>query len=239
VTIVLAHRGASRRERENTLAAFAAARTLGAPWVELDVRLASDGALVVHHDGVYGDGRAVHATPGDQRPAHVPLLADALMACEGMGVNVEIKNSEGEPGYDATAAVVAPTVAVIAATGWRDRVLVSCFDRPTLRAVRAVDGALATAFLTARVPLDAAERDAWLAGLAAEGHSALHPLWPLADADLIAACHAAGLAVNVWTCDDPGAIRRLASWGVDGICTNVPDVALAALADVESGRRPG
>ena len=116
--------------------------------------------------------------------------------------------------------------------GWRDRVLVSCFDRPTLDAVRAADGALATAFLTAQVPIDAAERDAWLAGLAADGHSALHPLWPLADAELIAACHAAGLAVNVWTCDDPGAMGRLAGWGVDGICTNVPDVALAALADV-------
>jgi glycerophosphoryl diester phosphodiesterase len=230
VTIVLAHRGASRRERENTLAAFAAARTLGAPWVELDVRLASDGALVVHHDASYGDGRAVHTTPGGQRPTHAPLLADALAACEGMQVNVEIKNDG--PGYDPRAAVVAPTVAVIAATGWRDRVLVSCFDRPTLGAVRAADGALATAFLTANVPIDAAERDAWLAGLAADGHTALHPLWPLADAELIAACHAARLAVNVWTCDDPGAIRRLAGWGVDGVCTNVPDVALAALAEV-------
>ena len=229
MTIVLAHRGASRRERENTLAAFAAARTLGAPWVELDVRLASDGALVVHHDPSYGDGRAVHATPGAERPSHVPLLADALAACEGMKVNVEIKNDG--PGYDPTAAVVGPTVAVIAATGWRDRVLVSCFDRPTLDAVRVADGGLATAFLTANVPIDAAERDAWLAGLAADGHTALHPLWPLADDELIAACHGAGLAVNVWTCDDPGAIRRLAGWGVDGICTNVPDVALAALAD--------
>ena len=230
MTIVLAHRGASRRERENTLAAFGAARSLGAPWVELDVRLARDGALVVHHDPSYGDGRAVHATPGDRRPAHVPLLADALAACDGMQVNVEIKNSEREPGYDPTAAVVTPTVAVIAATGWHDRVLVSCFDRPTLDAVRAADGELATAFLTAQVPIDAAQRDAWLAGLAADGHSALHPWWPLADAELIAACHAAGLAVNVWTCDDPGAIRRLAGWGVDGICTNVPDLALAALA---------
>ena len=230
MTIVLAHRGASRRERENTLAAFAVARALGAPWVELDVRLASDGALVVHHDPSYGDGRAVHATPGDERPAHVPLLAEALAACEGMHVNVEIKNSEGELGYDPTAAVVRPTVAVIVAAGWRDRVLVSCFNRATLGAVRAAEGALATAFLTAQVPIEAAERDDWLAGLAADGHTALHPLWPLADAELIVACHAAGLAVNVWTCDDPGAIRRLAGWGVDGICTNVPDVALAALA---------
>ena len=37
--------------------------------------------------------------------------------------------------------------------------------------------------------------------------------------------HAAGLAVNTWTCDDPDRIRELIGWGVDGICTNVPDVA--------------
>ena len=34
--------------------------------------------------------------------------------------------------------------------------------------------------------------------------------------------------MNVWTLDDPDAMVRLAGWGVDGICTNVPDVAVAA-----------
>lgn len=227
MTIVLAHRGASRRERENTLAAFRAARDLGAPWIELDVRLAVDGALVVHHDPAYPDGRPVSGTCGDQRPDHVPVLRDALAACEGMEVNVEIKNSPGEVGYDSDAAVVAPTVAVIAGAGWRERVLVSCFDRPTLDAVRRADPGLATALLTSQLP---AARHRWLAGLAADGHRAIHPWWPLADAAMIAAAHAAGLAVNVWTCDDPDAIGRLVAWGVDGICTNVPDVALAAIA---------
>ena len=40
--------------------------------------------------------------------------------------------------------------------------------------------------------------------------------------------HAAGLAVNTWTCDDPDRIRWLADLGVDAVITNVPDVALAA-----------
>jgi glycerophosphoryl diester phosphodiesterase len=39
------------------------------------------------------------------------------------------------------------------------------------------------------------------------------------------------VAVNVWTCDDAEAMARLAGWGVDGICTNVPDVAVAVLRD--------
>jgi glycerophosphoryl diester phosphodiesterase len=44
------------------------------------------------------------------------------------------------------------------------------------------------------------------------------------------ACHAACIAVNVWTCDEPARQRELADWGVDGICTNRPDLAVDALA---------
>ena len=52
---VHAHRGSPDPVagiRENTLAAFARARRLGADGVELDVRLTRDGALAVHHDPV-------------------------------------------------------------------------------------------------------------------------------------------------------------------------------------------
>ena len=38
-----------------------------------------------------------------------------------------------------------------------------------------------------------------------------------------------GLQVNTWTCDDPDRMRELIEWGIDGICTNVPDVALAVI----------
>jgi hypothetical protein len=39
VTLLIAHRGASARFAENTAEAFEGARTFGADWVELDVRL--------------------------------------------------------------------------------------------------------------------------------------------------------------------------------------------------------
>jgi glycerophosphoryl diester phosphodiesterase len=47
--------------------------------------------------------------------------------------------------------------------------------------------------------------------------------------DLIVECHARGIAVNTWTCDDAERAAELVRWGIDGICTNVPDVILAAL----------
>lgn len=231
MTEVIAHRGASRAAPENTVAAFRKAHELGATWIELDVRRSGDGQLVVHHDPRFKDGRSVATTLGDDRPSHVPLLGTALDACAPLKVNVEIKNSREEDGYDPAAAVVAPTVDLIVATGWRDRVLVSCFDRPTLDAVRATGAGLATAFLTESCPVDRDDRRDWLAGLAADGHSALHPWFPLVDEELVADCHDAGLAVNVWTVDNPELMARLVAWGVDGICTNVPDVAVAVLAD--------
>jgi glycerophosphoryl diester phosphodiesterase len=46
----IAHRGARAFAPENTLAAFAKAKTFGCRMVELDVRLSLDGELMVHHD---------------------------------------------------------------------------------------------------------------------------------------------------------------------------------------------
>ena len=39
------------------------------------------------------------------------------------------------------------------------------------------------------------------------------------------AAHEAGVRVHVWTVDDPDRMLQLAAWGIDGIVTNVPDVA--------------
>ena len=50
LTEIIAHRGSPGLARENTVAAFIAARHLGADGVEFDVRRTSDGELVVHHD---------------------------------------------------------------------------------------------------------------------------------------------------------------------------------------------
>ncbi len=104
---------------ENTVAAFEGARALGADWVELDVHRGADGSLIVHHDERLPDGRLLAALAAPDLPADVPLLAGALAACEGMGVNVEIK-----PHPDLE--VVRPAVEVIRA--WGGPALVSSFD---------------------------------------------------------------------------------------------------------------
>ena len=63
---VIAHRGASKVERENTLAAFRRAGEMGADAVELDVRRTADGAMAIHHDAHLGDGRLICDLAADE-----------------------------------------------------------------------------------------------------------------------------------------------------------------------------
>jgi glycerophosphoryl diester phosphodiesterase len=62
----------------------------------------------------------------------------------------------------------------------------------------------------------------------------LHPEVSKVTPALIEACHAEQIKVNTWTCDDPGRMRELIAWEIDGICTNVPDVALQVMRDSAS-----
>jgi glycerophosphoryl diester phosphodiesterase len=216
VTAVFAHRGCTDGFTENTLDAFAEARRLGADGVELDVRLTGDGALAVHHDAeIPGHGLVGELGVADL-PAHVPLLADVLAVCDGMVVNVEIKNAPGDPGWDPGEAVAALTAAAIEEAGWADRVIVSSFQLSTLRAVQAADG---------RLPLGAlwgftADPGPALAEAAASGFRAVHPFVTAATPELVAQAHGAGLAVNVWTVNAPADLEAMVEIGVDAVITD-------------------
>lgn len=212
---VIAHRGASATHPENTLAAFAAAVALGADGVELDVHRTVDGALAVHHDAELADGTALAGLPAADLPVDVPLLPAALAACGDLLVNVEIK--------------AAPADLVVAAVdAWGGRALVSSFDPAAVDAVRAVAPHVPTAQLTFLLERSVADTVRWIAG---RGHGAWHPHHATVDAGAVDAAHAAGLAVHVWTVDDPARIVELAAAGVDGIVTNDVPGARRALAD--------
>jgi glycerophosphoryl diester phosphodiesterase len=230
VTLVLGHRGAPRQAPENTIAGFARALALGADGVELDVHRTRDRALVVRHDAAGPPGVWADLTLAEIRHAvpEVPVLEEALDTCAGKLVNIEIKNSLADPDWDPQHHVAEMVVATLAARGHRDDVLVSSFDLASVDRVHVLAPSVATALLTfAGDPLAA------LMTADEHGHTALHPkidqlAGPAAD-DVVREAHARGIRVNVWTVNEPDEIRRLASAGVDAICTDVPDVALSAL----------
>lgn len=221
MTLIIAHRGASHAERENTVVAFRAAGAMGADGVELDVRRTADDRLVVHHDAFLPDGRAIVGTRAADLPEHVPSLAAALDACDGMFVNIEIKNDPAEPDHDPADWVAHRLGGLLVRRGGGIRWLISSFRFDTVVACRRILPSVRTAYLVEAVDEDVIGRTA------AAGHDAIHPWVETLDEPSVRAAHAAGLAVNTWTCDDPERIRALIRWGVDGICTNVPDVALA------------
>jgi glycerophosphoryl diester phosphodiesterase len=220
MTYVIAHRGASRAAPENTLEAFRTARRLGADWVELDVRRTADDAIVVHHDARLADGRALVELPLSAL-ADLPHLAEAVESCAGMGVNIEIKNSPGEPDHDPSCRLATAVAGLVASLDPGFPVLVSSFDRESLARLRAVDPSVSTGWLT----FDLTDPERVVRETAAGSHASLHPYVGCTDRRLVALAHDAGLAVNVWTVDDPGQMAELVDWGVDGIITNVPDVA--------------
>jgi glycerophosphoryl diester phosphodiesterase len=225
VTLVIAHRGASKAAPENTIDAFAKAVEQGADLVELDVRLTADRALAVHHDPRLADGRPIHELAAADLPPTVPLLDAALDACRPLPVNVEIKNSREEPGYDPAAEVAATVAAVIAERGEAGRIVLSSFDLGTLDRFRAEAPDVETAYLVSLV----GHVGRLLATVLDRGHRGLHPWHRRVTRRLVDQSHAAGIAVRPWTVDDPRRMRALAALGVDAICTNVPDVALAVL----------
>jgi len=97
--LVIAHRGASFHERENTLAAFERAIELGADLVELDVQASRDGALVVFHDLELGrltpvSGPLRRRDAGELRALGIPTFEEALEVTRGrVGVLDELKGA--------------------------------------------------------------------------------------------------------------------------------------------------
>ena len=222
--LVIAHRGASASRPENTVEAFRHAAALGADWVELDARRTADDRLAVHHDAVLPDGRAIVELAAADLPASLPSLADALAACAGMGVNIEIKNDRGDPDfdeYDGVAVAVAELLSAPAAPLAADRVLVTSFNPATIGVIRERSPHVPTGRLTMNGH-DIAGR---IERTAAAGHVTINPWDGLVDEELMGLARDAGLAVYPWTIDDPERIRALVDLGVDGIISNVVDVA--------------
>lgn len=235
--LVIAHRGASSEHPENTLASFAAAADSGADLVELDARLTADGAVVVLHDpdlerttdlsgpvhemtleGV----RRADASGG--RGERVPTLEEvaALLAGTGCGIDVEIKNLPGEPGYRPGGGELVSAVAE-ALRGFPGPALITSFDPATLRAARATAPDLPTGLLTL-----AAEGAVALA--AEEGHRWLLPHASIVDREgeaLLAAAAERGVAVGTWTVDEEGDLERLFRLGVAAVATNRPALGVA------------
>lgn len=195
---------------------------MGADGVELDVRLSADGLLVVHHDPVLSDGRNIRELTWTELPPGVALLDPVLDACRGMIVNIEIKNGTRDPDHDPTQRIAELVVATLDRRSLASTAIVSSFGMAAIDRVRELRDEVATAYLSYK------STEALLRSVE-HGHRVIHPHRSVVDADYMILAREHHLVVNVWTVDDPDEIVRFAGLGVDGIVTNVPDLALGVL----------
>ena len=216
--LVIAHRGASWDERENTLPAFERALADGADYLELDVQAASDGALVVFHDldlgrltGLRGPLR--RRPLAELRELGVPVLEEVVELVRGRaGLMVELKSPHLFRRHD----VVRRAAALLSG----DDVLLG-FSRAALLQARAHrPGLRVLQHVGYGVSIRRAATYAWAVGF----HD------PRATRRGIERAHRLGLAATVYTVNEPTRMLELAELGVDGIFSDRPGLLRATLA---------
>ena len=223
--IRVGHRGAAALAPENTLASFEAALTHGVDAIEFDVVAGADGLEVAHDRG--------------RRDA--PSLDDALEFLRGHDVaaHVDLKAAGREEAL----------VAAIRRHDLVDRCVVSSFRSRSLRALAALEPAIARAFtypedrlgISRRRPFSFVVRGALvtmrsllprrIATMVARAEASAATLHhALVTPAAVSACHARGFAVWAWTVNDPAVAARLEAWGADAIISDDPRIFRAASA---------
>lgn len=220
---VIAHRGASGYEYENSRAAFRRAVMLDADGVELDVHATRDGEIVVHHDPeVPGYGPIALLTREEVRKARIcngeplPLLQEVLDLVGDYDVWVEVKGLP--PAHDGA------LLAVLGAGPAPGRYAVHSFDHRIVRRLGEARPALRRGILLSAYLEDP------LAALQAVGATTLWQEWQQVDEELVQRVHDAGARIIAWTVNEIGDLERLVRLGVDGLCGNYPDRIRVALA---------
>lgn len=231
--IAIAHRGGAGVHPENSVAAFDHSIALGFTHLETDVHATADGRAVAFHDDQLdrvtdAAGRICDLPWSQVRQARIagrepiPLLEELLERFSTARFNLDPKSD----------AAVGPMVEVIERANALDRVCVTSFSgRRTTRVVRALGPGLchgAGPLGIARVML----RSVGLPVPGPRAQVAQVPVKsgpvPIVTRRFVRAAHRGGMAVHVWTVDDPAEMERLLDLGVDGIMTDRPEVLRAA-----------
>jgi glycerophosphoryl diester phosphodiesterase len=223
---VCGHRGAMGHCAENTMASFARGLELGADWLELDVHLSRDQALVVIHDETLDRTTNGHGLVRDHTLAElrtldagggqtIPTLEEVLAWARERAVIIDIEIKNAPIFYEG---IEQRVVATLDRFSMSEQVIVISFDHAAVKRVKALDERVATGVLYVCRPTDAG------LGLAhAVGADALLPHWAYVTREDVDTAHAAGLAVAPWATSDPDVMRHLIACGVDAIGTNPPD----------------
>lgn len=235
----IAHRGGMAKAPENTIAACALARRQGADVCEFDVQQTKDGKLVLMHDETLDRTTNVEKLFPERAPWRVsdftleeirrldagswfsprfrgegvPTLAQALRAVSGTGTRLllEIKHPPDRPDIDRRVAAELLEMREL----WDDgRLAVQAFGWESMRVLRAMVPGLPIALLGRPHEARLGELSRYADALTL-AHKQLTPRY-------VKKVHKRDMRVYTWTADKPAVLRKLISYGVDGIMTNHP-----------------
>ena len=225
---MIAHRGLSGLELENTASAFVAAGNRTYFGIETDVHRTADGKFIIIHDddtrrvamdhlvieeSTYETLRSLHLCDKDGKRGRkdliLPSLQEYIQICkkyEKISV-LELKNHFEPEDLD-------QIIEIIRKEEWLERTIFISFDLPNMVNMRDKLPAQKLQFLIGDYP-------EWLEDTLREHHLDLDIYYRSLTEENIHSLHAAGIEINVWTVDDLEDAERLSKWGVNYITSNI------------------
>ena len=227
-TKLIAHRGVSGLELENTCAAFIAAGNRSYFGIETDVRVTADGKFILIHDSVTKRVGTENRTVEESAFADLRNIRlkqkDGTVRCDLWLASLEeyltiCRRYEKTAVLELKPAMDRETVREIVALcseicGLEHMVFIG-YDMQNLLHVRNC-APQAKIQLLLKTPLTQ-EHICFMEtnGIDLDAHHAI------LSEEWIKELHAKGILVNCWTIDDPARAEELISWGVDQLTTNI------------------
>lgn len=219
----IAHRGASKKEPENTLRAFRRALSIGSTFIECDVHICKSGELVVMHDETVnrttnGKGKIHKKTYkelialDDGRGEHIPKIQEVIELIHRKAkLNIELKGK-------GTGSAVARMLAGYYASGWKvGDFFVSSFSKKELVEFRKLDDFTPVGYLLAMNFFGSIT-------FAKRIHAySINPNIHFVTKHFVTKAHKNGFKVFVYTVDTPEDSKKMKEIGVDGIFSDCPD----------------
>lgn len=227
-TLMVAHRGVSGLEKENTLSAFIAAGNRSYWGIETDVHHTADGQIIVIHDSnterLTGVGMIVEETdyeslrklklldmegnPG-RMDLHMPSLTEYISTCKKYEKNcvLELKKQFAD-------ADICKVIDEIRAQDYLDHVVFIAFARENLLLLRKYLPTQPVQQLSSTMTEE-------LFDFIRENRFDLDLDYHALTEEWVGRLHDAGIKINCWTVDHPEDAQRLISWGVDYITSNI------------------
>jgi glycerophosphoryl diester phosphodiesterase len=226
----IGHRGAAAHAPDNTLLGLRRAAVLGADMVEIDVQRTVDRQVVLSHDAHLrgADGRywpIGRSTLAELREIdlgegeRIPTFVEAVETCqsEQLGAYIELKDGGAIPGVLAT----------LREKGFGRHCIIGSFRPDWLAEVKTAMPEAATSVLFSALSVDPVKL------AQAVGASFVHPCWErfpnpssLLTPEWMARVRGADLGIVCWHEERPEEIAALSRVGVDGICSDAPELLI-------------